>query len=175
MRDITTMCIHHSASLSGNVPIFRAEHKAKGWADIGYHAVIGNGHGQKDGVIANGRPPEQVGAAVFGANTGKLHVCLVGNFHKSDKCYTGKPTPAQIYSLGYWLCIKEQLYGKPHQPLHVTVHRDAALHTHPTACPGSDFPVALIYEWWQKYGNKYSLGEPVPNLADFLVAHHYWK
>jgi hypothetical protein len=174
VREINTLCIHHSASKGGSIELFRKEHKARGWADIGYHAVIGNGVGMPDGHIGEGRPAEQVGAAVYGANTGKLHVCVVGNFHKDDAGYTGKPTKQQMYSLGYWLCISEQRYGKPSHPLSIGVHKDVALKTHPTACPGSEFPTELIYKWWHDFGCHYASGREVPNLAGFLDDHGYW-
>jgi len=71
---VKELIIHHSAGASGNVVEFRKEHKAKGWADIGYHAVICNGSGGDNGELQGGRSEEFEGSAVFGNNAHKLHV-----------------------------------------------------------------------------------------------------
>jgi hypothetical protein len=170
------LVIHHSASPTGSVEEFRREHKAKGWADIGYHDVIGNGHGMPDGHIGAGRPHNQVGAAVFGANTGKLHVCLVGNFHKEDTGYTGKPTFAQMAALGHWIVVNARRY-KPHgRVMIVTDHRDAAIPGHPTACPGSEFPTHLVKGWFNQHGCFWAGNDhAVTSLQDYLKQAGYWK
>jgi hypothetical protein len=152
MRKIDTLVIHHSAGASGSVDQFRREHMARGWADIGYHAVCGNGRGMGDGWIGHGRADEKQGAAVFGANAGKLHVCLVGNFHKPEPGFTGPPTRAQLDALGGWLLQKSWLYAGrfARPPLEVAGHKEVALPTHPTACPGSEFPIKLVRRWFEK-------------------------
>jgi hypothetical protein len=148
MRKIATLVIHHSASRSGTVEEFRAEHKRRlGATDIGYHNLIGNGHGLPDGHIAAGRPHEQVGAGVFGNNRGKLHVCCVGNFEKSDPGFTGAPSRAQIYALGHWLHVNGRRYAiVDHRK--VVGHREVAIAGHATACPGSEMPMREIRYWY---------------------------
>lgn len=51
----------------------RRWHKARGWADIGYHYVI-----RRDGSLEVGRDEAKVGAHVKGHNQGSLGICLVG-------------------------------------------------------------------------------------------------
>jgi len=166
VRLIDTLVIHHSAGASGNVRTFRAEHIARGWSDIGYHEVITNGHGGPDGSIEQGRPHNQVGAAVFGANTGKLHVCLVGNFQHDDLGYTGKPTRSQMQALGHWLLVN----GRRYHYAKVTDHRSCAIPEHGTLCPGSDFPTHLIQDWYYLYAKTLAN----PSLDEFLARHGYW-
>src|SRR2546423_126496 len=91
-------------------PSIRSEHLDRGWEDIGYHALIGNGAGLPDGHIVEGRPEEIQGAAVKLNNRYKLQVCLIGNFHKGDPGYAGPPTKRQYAALGHWLLVKGKQY-----------------------------------------------------------------
>lgn len=75
-RPINEIIIHCTATPEGrdvSVETIRGWHKAQGWADIGYHWVVGI-----DGVPRPGRPEAQVGAHVAGHNTGTLGVVYVG-------------------------------------------------------------------------------------------------
>ncbi len=87
--------IHHSATTQGNAETFRRAHKAKGWRDIGYHYVIGNGTYSGDGEVETGRTEAEDGAhcSADGMNRKSIGICLVGDFDKQ------KPTPAQIEAL----------------------------------------------------------------------------
>lgn len=87
--------IHHSATAQGNAETFRKAHKAKGWRDIGYHYVIGNGTYSGDGEVEPGRPENESGAhcSADGMNFKSIGICLVGNFD------IDKPTPAQMETL----------------------------------------------------------------------------
>lgn len=85
--------IHHSATDKGNAEVFRKAHMAKGWRDIGYHYVIGNGTYTGDGEIEEGRGNDEVGAHAKGYNDKSIGICLVGNFEKYP------PSQAQIKSL----------------------------------------------------------------------------
>ena len=87
MREITCASIHQSASDFGTATIIDGWHRARGWKGIGYHRVIlcgrlvGGGTVDHfvDGMIQEGRPLDQIPAAVAGHNTGMLAVCLIGN------------------------------------------------------------------------------------------------
>lgn len=148
MRVIDTLVIHHSASASGDVPTFRALHKQKlGAKDIGYHEVIGNGHGLPDGHIAAGRPHDQVGAGVYGNNARKLHVCCVGNFERPDSGFTGAPSRKQLFALGHWLHTNSRRYGIT-DAKRVVGHREITIEGHGTACPGTEMPLKLIRTWY---------------------------
>lgn len=174
MRSVDTLVIHHSATPSGTVARFREEHRARGFDDIGYHDVIGNGKGIADGVIERGRPYERQGAGVFGNNKGKLHVCLVGNFHKPDSGYTGSPTERQYRSLGSWLLTRSMQFGprvgKAYP--HVVGHKEITVPGHATACPGSDFPLDEVRIWLKTMLPLYVKDGKVPEGLDrFLGAH----
>lgn len=49
-------------------------HKERGWSGIGYHWLVSAG-----GLIEAGRPEDQVGAHVYGHNTGSIGICASGN------------------------------------------------------------------------------------------------
>lgn len=49
------------------------------WKDIGYHYLI-----DRNGVLALGRPVEQVGAHVQGHNTGTIGICLIGGHGSAE-------------------------------------------------------------------------------------------
>lgn len=170
MRHIDTLVIHHSACPSGNVSVFRAEHKAKGWIDIGYHAVISNGRGAPDGHIAVGRPYDEVGSGVWGNNTGKLHVCLVGNFDKGDPGFTGRPTSRQLAALGTWLLTNAKRYG-PDAGNPVPVirgHKEITRPGHATACPGSEMPLDAIRRWFKAAFPLFIAGQSYPALDAYI-------
>jgi N-acetylmuramoyl-L-alanine amidase len=155
-RIIHTLCIHHSASSSGSVAEFRREHIARGFGDVGYHSVILNGHGGPDGRCDQGRPDSVKGCGVWGNNTGLLHVCLVGQFARSASGYT-PATTAQLGTLGEWLQHRSKTYGA----LRIVGHKEIALPSHQTLCPG-DLPLDKIRQWL-------ACGSP-NSLAAFLEA-----
>lgn len=137
LGEVTHLVIHHSATPGGNVEAFRREHKARGFDDIGYHAVICNGRGGADGMIEPGRSEQFQGAGVYRNNRGKLHVCLVGNFE------TAYPTDAQLETLGDLLDRWLDAYPKAA----VVGHKEVTLPGHPTACPGRRFPLDAVRAW----------------------------
>jgi N-acetyl-anhydromuramyl-L-alanine amidase AmpD len=94
MGKVCWIVVHHSASEKGSVPAFRILHRAvNGWADIGYHFVIGNGTLSGDGEVEEGRPRWAAGAHAKGHNEEAIGVCLVGDFTLRP------PTSAQLTSL----------------------------------------------------------------------------
>lgn len=160
MRRIDTLVIHHSASASGNVEVFRAEHiKRLRAKNIGYHDVIGNGRGLPDGHISTGRPHDQVGAGVWGNNARKLHVCLVGNFERPDRGFTGPPSRKQLSALGHWLHTNGRRYQIADYR-RVVGHKEIALPGHSTACPGTEMPLTFIRRWYHA-----NIGLEVPALS----------
>lgn len=172
MRKVDCLTIHHSATSAGSVEQFDRAHRARGFAKIGYHALVGNGHGMPDGVIAVGRLDDELGAGVYGANQGKLHICLVGQFDKGSPGYTGPPTPAQLDALGWWILSRNWNYaGRFARPaLEVAGHNEVSLKTHPTACPGSEFPIAAVRRWFEHYAMVWRPGErPTGSLGEFIA------
>src|SRR5688500_4663582 len=82
----TCIVIHHSASEAGGADRFDDWHRTKGWDELGYHFVIGNGSDTADGQVEVG--PRWL-AQKHGAhcktkdeyyNNHGIGVCLVGNF-----------------------------------------------------------------------------------------------
>lgn len=164
MRPINCLCIHHTASPSGNVVQFRKEHKARGWRDIGYHYIIGNGHGADDGELQVGRPEAMEGSAVYSANAGKLHISLVGQFDANSPGCTGKPSRAQFDTLGEWLLKKGHQYGLRSGA--IKGHKEVTIPGHSTLCPGSLFPLNLV--------RAYYLNSKGMTLSEFLVDYAYF-
>lgn len=133
--------LHHSAAEAGSVESIDADHRTRKdasgipWRGIGYHFVIGNGHGMPDGQVRSTfRWRDQTSGAHAGEaryNAEGIGICLIGNF-QSDR-----PTEKQLESLAQLLT---QLQGEWQIP-------DDRVITHgqvkATACPGKQFLPAL--------------------------------
>lgn len=130
--------IHHSATPVGGAERFNKEHRAKGWDELGYHFVIGNGTDTADGKIEVGpRWPKQKWGAHDKTpgnqyNEHGIGICLVGNFDVS------RPSPAQIKSLEKLVAYLMKTYRIPAD--RVLGHGE----TKPTDCPGRFMNVAMI-------------------------------
>lgn len=74
---LTAVVIHHSALPASQGPrAIQAMHMdQRGWADVGYHFIVGPA-----GDIYEGRDLRVRGRHVSGANTGTVGICLTGNF-----------------------------------------------------------------------------------------------
>ena len=85
-RTITEIIVHCSDTPEGRnqtVDDIRAWHKARGFADIGYHYVV-----YRDGTVVEGRDIDIAGAHCMGHNTYSIGVCYVGGCegeHKNGK------------------------------------------------------------------------------------------
>lgn len=137
LAGVSALVVHHSATESGGARAFRALHRlAKGWRDVGYHFVIGNGTHTPDGFIERGRPEACRGAHARGANEFSLGICLVGNFMED------RPTPAQMRSLG---CLLRELmtsYGL--KTGSILLHRQVKGSS--TECPGRNLDLRMVHE-----------------------------
>lgn len=119
-----TIVIHHSVIYGGDDDrtvreVQRTHQQERGWADVGYHFLIG-----KQGGIYEGRPVEVRGTHVEGYNTGSLGVCFLGNFQ------VDAVNPAQFDAaqrLLRWLVAQFYI-------THIAGHRDF---NPQTECPGS--------------------------------------
>jgi hypothetical protein len=126
--------IHHSASDSGNAASIGKYHKnERGWVNgLGYHFLIGNGNGSRDGQIEVGnRWDDQIDGAHAGNGEYNKHgvgICLVGNFENDY------PTSSQISSLTYLINYLQKRCNIPRNQ--VIMHRTFR----ETACPGRHFP-----------------------------------
>jgi N-acetyl-anhydromuramyl-L-alanine amidase AmpD len=87
----TSIVIHHSGATYGTPASIEAEHRAMNLSGLGYHFVIGNGHGIGDGEVHVGyRWLDQLpGAHVAGPQGDRLNrtsigICLVGDGHRHE-------------------------------------------------------------------------------------------
>ncbi|HUB25680.1 MAG TPA: peptidoglycan recognition family protein [Tepidisphaeraceae bacterium] len=130
--------IHHTATTFGNAAIVTRWHIDRGFDEMGYHFLIGNGTNSGDGQVEVGtRWPKQK----WGAHTKTpdnrfndygIGICLVGNF---DIQY---PSAAQMRSVERLVAYLMRTYHIP--PDHVLGHNDCKS----TDCPGKHLSVAII-------------------------------
>lgn len=131
--------VHHSATAKGGAKAFDKFHRNKGWDELGYHFVIGNGTDTPDGYVEVGSRwhSQKHGAHCKTPdnyyNDHGIGICLVGDFTKT------RPTRAQFASLERLTRFLTQQCRIA--PSRVTTHR---MVTHKTACPGNDFPIAQL-------------------------------
>ena len=131
--------IHHSATDFGGARRFDQGHKEKGWDDLGYHFVIGNGSDTRDGLVEVGpRWKEQRHGAHCRSpedyyNERGIGICLVGNFDRD------KPSAAQTQSLSRLVRFLCRKYGIPAS--RVYTHGGV---THQTRCPGKHFDLKAL-------------------------------
>ena len=110
--------------------IQRYHQKTNGWADIGYHYLIG-----VDGRVYEGRTVAAQGAHVGGAkNRHNLGVSMIGDFEISE------PNPVQLTTLRRFMGTMQQRYRIPNSQ--VFGHRDFGI----TVCPGKN-----LYQWLSAY------------------------
>jgi hypothetical protein len=130
--------IHHSATPIGGAARFGREHRAKGWDELGYHFVIGNGTDTANGLVEVGSrwPKQKWGAHAQTPseefNNFGIGICLVGNFDQS------RPTREQMESLSRLVAFLMKTYHISAD--HVIGHGD----TKPTECPGKYMSIATV-------------------------------
>jgi len=139
-RNWRFIIVHHSASPTGNAAMFDREHRDRGWDELGYHFVIGNGTLTGDGQVEIGprwmKQKHGAHTKVRGHdefNELGIGICLVGNLSQTP------PTEAQMRSLATltrWLMAR---YGIP--KTRVLGHGMLA----PTECPGKLFSFPDLY------------------------------
>ncbi|MDJ0975529.1 MAG: peptidoglycan recognition family protein [Planctomycetota bacterium] len=135
MNGIKRITLHHTAELPGmdtrtDLELVKGvqnfHRNERGWADIGYHWLIG-----RDGNVYEGRTLEAQGAhAGAGKNGNNLGISAVGDFT------TELPSAKQLATIELFLSEQLALYEIPIEELHG--HRDFK----PTECPGTS-----LYEW----------------------------
>ena len=132
--------IHHSATPTGSADEFDRMHRAKGWDELGYHFVIGNGTGSASGEVEiGGRWTKQkhgAHAKIPGHpeyNDVGIGICLVGNFDVT------RPSEEQMESLSRLVRYLRARYGIPQS--HIYGHGQLK----PTDCPGRNFNYADLF------------------------------
>jgi hypothetical protein len=130
--------VHHSATTTGGAAAFDKMHRAKGWDELGYDFVIGNGTDTPDGLIEVGPrwTKQKIGAHAKTPdnryNEYGIGICLVGNFDVE------RPTPAQNRSLTRLIAYLMKTYQIT--PSNILGHRD----TKSTDCPGRYVNIDII-------------------------------
>jgi N-acetyl-anhydromuramyl-L-alanine amidase AmpD len=126
--------IHHSAGETGGADRFDGIHRKKGWDELGYHFVIGNGTDTADGQVEVGpRWLEQKHGAHCKTddhyyNEHGIGICLVGNFDNHP------PDERQVQALARlvrFLCAEFKI-----PPNAIYTHGGV---TGKTRCPGKQF------------------------------------
>ena len=118
-RVINKIIVHCTASREGQpYPIerIRADHRARGFVDVGYHYVI-----YLDGSVHKGRDVDMIGAHCDGQNANSIGVCYVGGCDKNMKAKDTR-TEAQKKSLLALLKELRTIYPKAK----IYGHRDFA-------------------------------------------------
>ncbi len=129
--------VHHSASDKDTPRSMDAWHRRRGWDELGYHFVIGNGVGYPDGKVFVGPrwTDQRVGAhcKTPGAyyNEHGIGICLTGNFEKH------RPTERQMQSLAKLVSFLQRQCGIPSSQ--VLLHGNI---TGKTQCPGRYFSIS---------------------------------
>jgi N-acetylmuramoyl-L-alanine amidase len=135
-RDWRAIVVHHSATTTGGAAAFDKMHRAKGWDELGYDFVIGNGTDTADGQIEVGPrwTKQKYGAHAKTPdnwyNEHAVGICLVGNFDVE------RPTPKQMQSLTKLVTYLMRTYHI--QADHLVGHGE----TKSTDCPGRYMNVA---------------------------------
>jgi N-acetyl-anhydromuramyl-L-alanine amidase AmpD len=133
-----SIVLHHSATDGGDVETIDAEHRKRkdaagnAWLGIGYHFVIGNGHGLADGIVEpTFRWRKQLAGAHAGTNRqneSSIGICLIGNFNDAE------PTPRQLAAVQELVAALASRYRLDRTA--VVRHLDVRA----TECPGRNFP-----------------------------------
>lgn len=132
--------VHHSGTSAGCASDFHQAHLNRGWDELGYHFVIGNGTGSSDGQIEVGSRWYKQKHGAHCKTAGNWHnehgigICMVGNFEQ------GRPSARQLASLDKLVKFLMAKTGIPAGS--VIGHREAPGTS--TLCPGSNTPIARI-------------------------------
>ncbi len=163
--------IHHSASAGGNAAAFDRMHKSKGWDELGYHFVVGNGSSTGDGQVeVGGRWRKQKWGAHAKTPDNKYNdfgigICLVGNFDVS------RPSARQLDGVAKLVAHLQRTYNIPADRIigHGTVRTFDHAGTS-TLCPGRNLNIAQVRR--QSAQVLAAAGEAVPvDHATATAAH----
>ncbi len=161
-RDWRHIVIHHTASSKDSVESIHEAHLKRGWEGVGYHFVIGNGNGMKDGEI---EPTFRWKTQMHGAHAGNdeynqhgIGICLVGNFENVD------PSSAQLASIKKLVGVLKSEYGIKSDK--VIGHKDVKA----TACPGKKFPMTEVAMYEEM---PYFVQAPQPVISQFAQSN--WR
>ena len=138
-REWDWIVIHHSATADGGAARFDKAHKEKGWDELGYHFVIGNGTDTADGLVeVGGRWPLQKHGAHAKTpdnryNDHGIGICLVGNFEET------RPTAKQLASLNKLVAFLADRYRI--KQADIIGHKNTGKQTD---CPGRNLDLPAV-------------------------------
>ncbi len=139
--------VHHSANNRDTPEKMRDWHmRGRGWDELGYHFVIGNGVAYPDGQIYVGnRWKKQMHGAHCKTpdnqyNDYGIGICLIGDFQSSS------PTRKQIAAAARLMSFLTQKCGLPQSQ--IKTHGGV---TQKTACPGRNFSLAPVLREMSQY------------------------
>lgn len=81
-RKITEIIIHCSATPDGKdftVDDIRRWHKQRGYSDVGYHYIV-----YRNGILAQGRDVNTIGAHAVGHNAHSIGICYIGGMNAEN-------------------------------------------------------------------------------------------
>jgi N-acetylmuramoyl-L-alanine amidase len=142
VSQITYLIIHHSDGPPDQDPLaIDQEHRAEGWAMVGYSFMIAG-----DGTVYQGRPSNVVPAAAEDLNTPSIDVCLLGDFEPGTDGFQSAVPAVQLQALKDLSVELHQHYPTINSTIgHRQVAEIANDPSVATACPG-DVLFALIPE-----------------------------
>ncbi len=168
-RQWTYIVIHHSATPTGGAKAFDKSHKAKGWDELGYHFVIGNGTDTPDGLIEVGSrwPMQKHGAHAKTPdnlyNDHGIGICLVGNFMDRS------PSQKQLASLSKLIAYLADTYRVKQS--NIVGHKMTGKQTE---CPGIYTNISQIRAMVAKQRSSLADADlqeqPVEQSAELMVA-----
>jgi N-acetyl-anhydromuramyl-L-alanine amidase AmpD len=143
-RDWKYLVLHHTATDHDSVATIdrvhrqRKDKQGQPWVGIGYHFVIGNGHGMEDGQIEpTFRWQKQLAGAHAGVgryNDAGIGICLVGNFEEQQ------PTKKQFAAVNELVSSLRTQFEI--SPTSIVGHNQVKA----TECPGKHLSVTAIVE-----------------------------
>ena len=120
MRQISEIIIHCTATPEGrecSIDEIRRWHRARGFADVGYHFII-----HLDGSVSKGRDLNTQGAHCAGHNANSIGIAYVGGLAADNK--TPKDTRTEKQRAALRNLVRELLTAYPKATLHG--HREFA-------------------------------------------------
>ena len=147
----THIILHHSADDIGDAELYDRLHRQRGWDELGYHFVIGNG--TRDGLVEVGSrwKKQKHGAhcrvSKTDANYWNQHgigICLVGNFNKHVPSERQMQSAAKLVG---WLMIHCNIPRR-----NVLGHGQVPGTS--TACPGKRFSYSDLFRRIAKQQSK---------------------
>jgi hypothetical protein len=136
----TCLVIHHSASDRGTPESMDQSHRQRGWDELGYHFVIGNGIGYPDGKVYIGSRWEKQKHGAHCKVPGNYYnehgvgICLMGNLEDHP------PTDRQMQALAQLVTFLEGQCSFSYD--RVLTHGGI---TGKTRCPGRYFSINDLY------------------------------